>query len=226
MVLSCVYYPLMPRRFPISHDALAPYRERIGLRPRDRLTWALQLAQRPADGLTPGDWENVRGEIAAALEAAGYQDEAVQSVRLPDLEEARAIREGLATFFVRLLHGEEIRPLPSQRRPVYRFNRGSGLWQRWELGRPDSVDALLERLVPVYGHLIRECAAPRVRGASGQRCSVWFVATRSYQTFCSARCHNRAGARAFRAKAARKTPARRKRGPRRSAARRRERRPA
>src|SRR5215467_7268796 len=118
-------------------DPLAPYRDCVGVRPLDRLTWALGLAQRSINETTPADWESARHEIAAALEAAGQRDESVQSVHVPDVEEARRIQVELAEFFRHLLRGErEIRPQPSSRHPAYRLNLGLGKWERWELGTP------------------------------------------------------------------------------------------
>jgi len=207
----------MPRKAPHQDPTarvgqqFALYRTRVGSRPIDRLTWALRLAQRPRDTITAADWENIRHEIAASLETSGHRGESVQSVHLPDVGEAQEIQVELATFFGKLLRGEEIYPKPSLRRPTYRLNRGSGRWERWELGTPDLVDALLEVLIPAWGHLIRECAALRVRGKGEERCGTWFVAWRPYQIYCSARCHNRAGARAFRERAARRTNRRRAR---------------
>jgi len=200
-----------------SRDPLAPYRGRVGSNLRDRLTWALQLAQRPAETITPGDLENLRYEMAAALEAGGHKTESVESPRIPDAEEAQAIHARLKDFFEKLLEEEEIPLDGSLRKQVYKLNRGSGKWERWELGTPNSVDALLEQLIPPYGHLIRECEAPRALG-KGERCGVWFVAKRDWQTFCSARCNNRAGAQAFREKKKEKEQKNRRRQKRRRSA--------
>jgi len=171
------------------------------------------LAQRPLSAITPADWENIRHEIAAALEASGHGDESVQSDRLPDVEKAQKIHADLANFFGQLLLGEEIRPdsFRSVRSPTYRFNRGSGKWERWDHGKRDPVDVLLEQLIPTYGHLIKVCAAPPARGEAGERCGTWFVAWRPPQIFCSPKCHNRAGAKAFREKKKEKDKRKRRR---------------
>src|SRR5215470_3110849 len=110
---GCIITPAMLRRgrnLDSAVQALGVYRARIGPRPVDRLTWALRLAQRPLSAITPADWENIRHEIAAALEASGHRGESVQSDRLPDVEEARKIHADLANFFGRLLLGKEFKP--------------------------------------------------------------------------------------------------------------------
>src|SRR5262249_12687812 len=124
--------------------ALDAYRARVGPRPIDRMNWAIRVAQQPAGALTPGVQADLPYEIAAFLEAEGYRAD-TQLVHIPGPGEIEDFRRELTKIFRQLLAGEEIRPQPSLRRPVYRFNRGAERWERWELGKSNFIDFLLEK---------------------------------------------------------------------------------
>jgi len=48
------------------------------------------------------------------------------------------------------------------------------------------------KLLVDYGHLIKECPAPKLRGHIGQKCETVFVASRPNKLYCSSACQSRA----------------------------------
>ncbi len=70
----------------------------------------------------------------------------------------------------------------------------------------------LGKLLVDYGHLVKECPAPKLRGQPGETCETWFVASRPNKLYCSSACQSRATTAGYRA-GKRKSKGKKKRKP-------------
>lgn len=56
----------------------------------------------------------------------------------------------------------------------------------------DSASRALGKLLIEYGHLVKQCPAPALRGKKGETCEAVFVASRPNQNYHSSACQSRA----------------------------------
>ena len=182
-----------------NEQDLAVYRERIG---RNPLGWILEVAQRPPEKMTAGDWENVRHELAIFARfnrdpfSAATSPGAGQTW-IPTEAEARDVCAALPAVFQKIVAHEPVLSIAA--RPSATswliWDRSSRRYQRRLSG--DTVEAkdrildTLAQLVAGSRFGIRACEARRARGKKREKCGRWFVATRELQQFCSTRCQNR-----------------------------------
>jgi hypothetical protein len=188
--------------------ALNPYIDRVGRSPQGQLGWALRLAQRQPESMTPGDWDNMRHEITAFLALHGYSSQSPVGHRLglPPEEVAHEIRKQLHEILAAVIqrgpdpiHLGRIQTMLGLcwRDDVQRFTRWTA-----STGYPSLIASALQPLLEQHGHLVRACGAPSPRGGADETCGLWFVAARVQQRFCSPRCQSRATTRAYREKSA------------------------
>lgn len=192
---------------------------RVGGTPHQRLDWAVRFAYRPLDGLTRGDWSNVRLELTA-FAGVLIREHDVDEVGRRSLTRRRPERDAPAGYSpedVQTLHREFARIIGDLLRSdrvdvgmyeltltIERFPvppAGSTRPVRLTTSFPPGTSRathVLAHLLGLYGHLVKECPAPLARGARDERCGRWFVAARPNQVYCSARCQSRATTRASR----------------------------
>jgi hypothetical protein len=189
----------------IGFEELAKIQGRVGDTPVQRLRWAVEFAQRDLDGLSDGDWANLRSELAAfdswvipldqvtsrrarkALrDGTEPPDADPRGFALPSERDVRAIQDGVRLTVRMLLDTDETVIEPAK--VSFVITRDSR--RSWLFRLPG----------PAWGGLalalVRECPEPK--------CRRWFVASRTNQWFCSTRCQTRASTRAYRAARLRK----------------------
>lgn len=182
--------------------------DRIGRTPRERLAWVVSLAEKAPKDFLPGDWENLRLELAvfcsygpSGFYEAGLAARGGEIVR-PSVEEAKQLHTMLGEMILLAIQRKRI-PLGSvTREPVVSWdNRGKRfLWAEvpyrkgWSLRAKEVLAALLVD----FGHLVKECPAPAPRGQEGEACGTWFVAGRPNQDYCTPQCRSRATTRMYR----------------------------
>lgn len=211
-------------------DAAQP---RVGKTPTERLEWAVWFTQADLRALTRGDWLNLRLELSAFAGVLIREHDREVPLRLRERRAAPTAGESavFAEDDVRELHGEFARVIG---RLLQSDSVVVGTYQvtltveRWlppaqGMGRPvrlrttfplgtSRATHVLAHLLGIYGHLVKECPAPRPRGAKDERCGRWFLARRPNQVYCTTRCQSRATTRASREGMAERGPQARRRG--------------
>jgi hypothetical protein len=200
---------------------------RVGRTAAARLQWVLDFARRPLEGLTDGDWSNLRRELVAfhltsvppqwarrpkataLLEQRATNPETfpIDPVELPSRDDVRRIQEALRRLADDFLHKGEARIPPLKTFLVGLRSKGrfpGGVIQVPEDPGVTSVDG-----VPVF-NLVNETLGQLallnllvgfdalVRECPEPKCRRWFVAGRRNQLYCGVRCQTRAATRAWR----------------------------
>lgn len=195
--------------------AILAVSSRVGFTPKDRLTWLVSVAQRRIEDFTPGE----RDDVTLALSLYVFTDPA-RSPRqgraefLPYLGEPRTLPTKTEIQEILTRCEEQLRAVarrenltaPSRPRQSehLEWEKGAGryayreVYAKWSW--TDGVRFALWRQLEAYGHLVKECRAPRRRGKPKEICGALFVAKRPNQDFCSSTCRGRAGIRAVRAR--------------------------
>lgn len=193
---------------------------RVGTTPMERLDWAIRFARTDLGALSRGDWSNLRLELTAFAELLIKEHDAAKRSRregllkaeperhaagvYPELE-TRELHREFSRIIGRLLQSDSVKigsyevtlTLERLRYPTAGTARPVRLRTGFPPG-PSRATHVLGHLLGIYGHLVKECPAPRPRGAAGERCGRWFVARRPNQVYCCARCQSRATTRAAR----------------------------
>jgi hypothetical protein len=171
----------------------------------DRLRWAVQQMQQGRRGLTPGQREDLRGQLTvfAGLGPAGGGAEWVDGdlVKVP-AEEVVPILTAMEGMIAAAVNRHTVM-VP---RPVAPYDEVSWDARRrrfisWSDDLQDTdwqwrAQRVLGRMLLERGHLVRSCPAPASRDDGP--CAEWFVATSDRQGYCSPRCQSRAATRRFR----------------------------
>ncbi len=190
------------------HSGLDKYLSRVGVMPRDRLSWVFRVVNRyrlhqGADWL-PGDWDNMRSELAVFAgigetlpEWGGIElhRQTGDIVHRPARDETDAI---LARLHQMVDDAEHHRPFSA---PPFRMKRAStwdaaaGRYQcaeTWEdLDRAtweDRVRYAFASLLNAEGHRIQRC--PSALPHEGKRCGNYFLKSKR-QKYCSKTCTSR-----------------------------------
>jgi hypothetical protein len=194
---------------PVGLETIIP---RIGKTPRARLAWAVNLVHRDLKSLTPGDYENLRLELAAFLyrpipdryfrhlkahlgELPSRPLEPVPWPEVPDI--LHRIREVIECVVRR----EPFSALENAGTLRLIWNQHERRWFHVFITQDSLADQAADTLWPLivaWGHLVRTCPAPKKRGKPGEACGAWFVAKRPNQLFCTSMCQSRASTRAKR----------------------------
>ncbi len=201
---------------PPDVDAAQP---RVGRTPMERLEWAVRFAQADLNGLSRGDWLNLRLELTAFGGILIREHDRHSQFRLQERRTSAAREDPIvyAERDVGELHGEFARivgrllqndsvtvgsyqvTLTVERWPVAATNVGRPVRLRTSFPPGTSrATHVLAHLLGMYGHLLKQCPAPLARGARDDRCGRWFLARRPNQVYCGARCQSRATTRASR----------------------------
>jgi hypothetical protein len=201
--------------------------ERVGLTAAARLQWALDFARRPLEGLTDGDWSNLRRELVAFdlasippqwarspkatafLEQRATNPETfpIDPVELPSRDDVRQIQEALRRLADDFLH-KGVAQVP----PLKTFLvgiRSKGRFPGGVIQAPEDPGLTLVDGVPVF-NLVNETLGQLallnllvgfdalVRECPEPKCHRWFVAGRRNQSYCGVRCQTRAATREWR----------------------------
>lgn len=193
---------------------------RVGTTPMERLDWAIRFARTDLGALSRGDWWNLRLELTAFAELLIREPDVARRSRRVGLvkaepeqhaasvyaeTEARELHREFSRIIGRLLQGDSVKIGSYELTLALERLRGSApgaagpvrLRTTFPPGASRATH-VLGHLLGIYGHLVKECPAPRPRGAAGERCGRWFVARRPNQMYCCARCQSRATTRAAR----------------------------
>ncbi len=188
---------------------------RIGFTPRDRLAWLVNVVQKRFEDLPPGERNDLRLAVVlyvmndpsrqpreSKAEFATYRYEGQDSPTDEEVRDTLTHFEGVLRDVAR----REKLTSPSRGREseYLSWNEQAGRYVYGEVYSKrtwkEAVRFALWRQLVEYGHLVKECRAPRRRGKPGEVCGLLFVAKRPNQDFCSSTCRGRAGVRAVRAR--------------------------
>ncbi len=160
---------------------------RVGTDPLDRLQWALDFSKNDLGALTPGDWDNLRLELAAfslphvGVEARDSLFEMMGDEKILLLQEE--IRELLADLYSlgfayiqvsSIVHLVTRRRLPPKEQAP--FNLRGRILQK------------LAELLMSFGDLLETCP----------ECQRWFMRGRKNQIYCGPQCQTRVNTRIYR----------------------------
>lgn len=183
-------------------------RRRMAQEDWGHLAWAIRFAQQNLEGMTAGDWYNLRLELAAF--GSGREGEEVpllsdDEVRHVHQEFARIVstllRDGKATIGPIQFEIVVDRKPEAEKDPFLMFSAVRNLAP---LSTTYAITFSLGMYLARFAHRVRACPAPASRGAKGELCGRWFVAKRRNQAYCSRRCQSRATTRAVRERQAKK----------------------
>jgi hypothetical protein len=207
----------------ISSLALRPAAQ-VLLGKRQRLAWAVELAQESLEQLSPGRLYDRRLELTAFLAWGGgrlfvgpyyYYD-----VALCTKEEVKDAQEEFIRILTGIVSGEEIAVgeytlrLTLRRAGNCRVSLREGLDLNEVKVREQAAYGLARVLAEIdhdmsdagdAGPMVRVCPAPKPRARGGEVCGRWFVG-RPNQVYCSSQCQNRAATRATRSRASTTAP--------------------
>jgi hypothetical protein len=196
-LLSKVYREIMPR---------------IGLTEKDRTKWAVDLINK-RELKTPGDWSNLRLELAAFIGLGQYDAISAREDNIdPSEEDARRIVKKWKDIFDTFFKQKKSVPIPPSSNAELSWDTKHRQPFRLE-GHDDDWAVMATRplldLFLKYGSLVRECPAPAARAEGNERCGNWFLAKRPDQDYCDPKCRSRASTKAKRERDKQK-PAKRK----------------
>lgn len=183
-------------------------RDRLPTDPRLRLGWAVDLAGNV--GVLPKDEVDKRkliAEIYAFIGAAGltvpvgyivpYSVHGLLLNLWRKMIQAAVDREPVEIVPTRNIASHKMNP--SWRPPqIGVFLIWSPRQNRFteEIRFPGDYETAaaqaLGKLLLDFGHLVKECPAPKLRGKPGELCETWFVASRPNKLYCSSACQSRA----------------------------------
>jgi hypothetical protein len=163
---------------------------------RDRLQWAINIAQDPprtSEGILGFErdvyfYGVLSGRIAFGSAGTG--------VPTPTKGYGKRILHKFQDTLKRVISRERI-PLSSEIRhltwfPSYKGSKpGYILWTDYRHELESIVFGELCRQIQDYGHLIKQCPAPAVRAKEGETCGKWFLANRPNQNYCKPACLSR-----------------------------------
>jgi hypothetical protein len=188
---------------------------RAFLKKRDRLGWAVSLAQEPLAQCSPGRMYDLRIELAAFLAyGGGWRFGGDGDMPLPTIEELHAAQGEFTPIIGGVVQGESrtLGPYPATMHIRAQNGRATvrELLDLKQVSLPLQAGYALGRLLGeldrdlmaagYLGPVIKVCPAPQARGTAAEPCGRWFVG-RPNQVYCSSQCQNRAATRATRARA-------------------------
>jgi hypothetical protein len=187
--------------------------DRVGRARSSRLRWVVERVQESRRGMTAGQHEDLRRELALfASDGGGTWDET--GLDVPRAEEVSEILAALEGIIAGAVKRERVSIARRVGELFLVWSESEERFRFWDDDDDDSWELqakhALARLLVDCGNLLKECPAPSPRAGEGTTCETWFVANRPRQVYCSATCQSRAATRAFRTR----TRSRRRRPPR------------
>lgn len=197
---------------PVTHSTIPELQNaysRFQGDPRRRLEWVVNLVGN--EGRIPKEEDKSRtllAEMYSFVAAAGLVGTGpLWTARIDAIFSTRPeTREPVRRFHNRILKAwQNMIQCALNREAVFVVRDHASVVLTWSLTRsrfieetwffeeyPVSAARALGKLLVDYGHLVKECPAPKLRGKPGELCETWFVASRPNKLYCSSACQSRA----------------------------------
>lgn len=193
---------------PITSEVAAAYsRLRKTFKdPRSRLDWAVRLAGNIRE-LSKNDLaaRNTKAELYAFIGACGLPVPASFIISWPGFDKREGTPDSNRAYRVVLRRWEKSIGSVINREQVRVITKNVSTVLSWSSKKKryvestcfeDDLDTLADRALTAlllrYGHLVKQCPAPRLQNGSTTPCESWFVAKRTNNLYCSPQCQSRA----------------------------------
>ena len=167
------------------------------------------MAAADPEGRTPGDWDNLRRELAV-FTGIGYgtgggamsAHNDPNDIDRPDEAEARDVLGQLHKILQAVVRREDVALGGGILTRSLMWDKRAERYTVVSVEERDDwsfrARQVLARLLADHGHLVRACPARLPR--SEEICGTWFVAAKAWQMYCSSSCQQREKIRDFRAR--------------------------